>query len=65
MPIYKYTHTCGFEQRFFLEQDVNSKIISCYRCGKQVTAYQVRDDSEYVGEADGVKGVLQRGKKTD
>lgn len=60
MPIYHYKHTCAFEQRFYLDEDVNSKVIDCYRCGHKVTAYQVRDKSEYVGEADGVKGVLKR-----
>jgi hypothetical protein len=62
MPLYQYTHeACGFDQRFYLDENVNSKIIDCYRCGRKVTARQVRDPKLKIGEADGVKGVIERG----
>ena len=61
MPLYEYKHTCGFDQRFYLNENVDSKIIDCYRCGRKVTARQVRDPKLKIGEADGVKGVIERG----
>lgn len=64
MPLYQYDHKqCGFDQRFYLNEDVNSKIIDCYRCGRKVTARQVRDPKLKIGEADGVKGVLEVGEQ--
>lgn len=60
MPLYSYKHDCGMEQRFFLNEDVNTKLIDCYGCGRKVTARQVRDPRLKIGEADGVKGVLER-----
>lgn len=63
MPIYKYEHDCGIEtQQIYMEQDVDSKIVECFNCGIKVTARQIRDKSLSVGEADGVKGILQNGK---
>lgn len=63
MPIYFYKHDCGFEQRFYLDENVDSKIIDCYRCGRKVTVRQDRDPKQKIGEADGVKGVLERGER--
>jgi hypothetical protein len=62
MPRYTYQHAaCGFDQTFYLNEDVETKIIDCYRCGRAVTARQIRDPKITIGEADGVKGVLERG----
>ena len=64
MPLYSYKHNeCGFDQRFYLDENVESKVVSCYRCGAGVTARQVRDPKLKIGEADGVKGVLERGEQ--
>jgi hypothetical protein len=63
MPIYTYKHDCGIgEQDFFLKENKDSIIISCYNCGRKVTARQIRDKSLKVGEADGVVGILQNEK---
>lgn len=59
MPVYRYEHTCGMKQDLFLREDVNRKIVNCERCGRQVSARQVRDKSLTTGEKDGVIGVLQ------
>lgn len=64
MPLYSYEHTCGFAQRLYLDENINSKVINCYRCGRKVTARQVRDPKLKIGEADGVKGVLERAEPT-
>lgn len=63
MPVYTYKHTCGFDQRLFLKEDKETIIIPCFRCGRNVTARQVRDKKLVIGEADGVVGVLERDGK--
>lgn len=64
MPLFSYNHkACGFAQRLFLNENVESKVIDCYRCGRKVTARQVRDPKLKIGEADGVKGVLELGQQ--
>jgi hypothetical protein len=60
MPVYKYKHSCGFEQSLFLKEDKETIVIPCFRCGNNATARQVRDKSLVVGEADGVTGILRR-----
>lgn len=64
MAIYRYEHAeCGMEQTIFLPNvDANTKVVPCLRCGRSVTARQVRDKSVKLGEADGTTGVLRRNK---
>ena len=62
MPIYTYKHDCGLEQEFFLREDKDSKLVPCFRCGRQVTARQIRDSNIKTEEADGTIGVLEGNK---
>lgn len=63
MPAYRYTHDCGMEQTIFLSENKETKIVTCYRCGRNVTARQVRDKSITEGEADGTRGYIRHGKQ--
>lgn len=63
MPIYRYAHSCGFEQQLFLKIDKEYVTIPCYRCGRQVTAKQIRDKSVDVKQIDDGIGVLKKNDK--
>lgn len=63
MPAYRYTHDCGMEQTIYLSENKETKIVTCYRCGRNVTARQVRDKSIKEGEADGTRGLLRNTKQ--
>lgn len=56
---YRYTHDCGRTHTQFLNEDVESKVLICDRCGRGVTARQVRDKQIVVNETDEVKGVFR------
>lgn len=61
MAVYRYKHDCGMEQTIFLPNvDAHTKVVPCLRCGRNVTAHQVRDKSVKIGEADGTTGILRR-----
>ncbi len=60
MPLYEYKHECGFGQRLYLKENVDSKVLNCFRCGRKVTAKQVRDPKLAIKEVDGVVGVLEK-----
>lgn len=59
MPAYRYSHDCGFKQDLWLDEDKETLIVICYRCGNNVRARQVRDKSIEKGEADGVIGIIR------
>lgn len=48
------------QQDFYLEENVDKKVINCYRCGYQVQAIQVRVKGQFEASADGTTGILQR-----
>lgn len=60
MPFYRYEHDCGFNHTQFLNEDKQSVVLKCDRCGRGVTARQVRDKAVAVNERDEVKGVFRR-----
>lgn len=61
MAIYRYSHDCGMEQTLYLaNENASTKVVPCLRCGRTVTAHQVRDKSVKIGHADGTTGVLRR-----
>lgn len=60
MPLYRYEHDCGYSHEQFLQADKESVVMPCLRCGRGVTARQVRDKSAIIKEKDEVKGVLTR-----
>lgn len=64
MAIYRYHHKeCGFEQTLLLKNESREYVqMPCYRCGRTVTARQVRDKSVKIAEAQGTTGVLRREK---
>ncbi len=59
MPFYRYEHDCGFSHTQFLNQDKDSVVLNCSRCGRGVTARQVRDKSVEVKENNEVRGVFR------
>lgn len=60
MPVYRYTHTCGYTGEIFLKADKESIVLKeCNRCGRSVSARQVRDKSIQVHEKDGVTGLVR------
>lgn len=64
MPIYHYSHDCGYEQKFFLKANKDTVIATCQRCFRSVTARQLRDKSLIEKEKDGTIGILRREQKT-
>lgn len=64
MPIYRYEHDCGHKHDQFLKADKDSVVLDCLRCGRKVTARQVRDSSVTYAENNHVTGVLRDEKKT-
>lgn len=65
MAFYRYLHDCGFENTQFLKEDKESVVLKCLRCGRGVTARQVRDKTAVVNENNEVKGVFQRERGND
>ena len=65
MPVYRYKHDCGFEHDQFLQSDKDSVIMKCLRCGRNVTARQVRDKTAFFATKDEVTGVLRHESKKD
>lgn len=65
MGVYRYEHEwCGFEQDIFLENETrNTLTVTCYRCGRNVSARLVRDKSIKLGSADGTTGILRKNEK--
>lgn len=64
MPVYKYAHDCGYEHEQFLKQDKQTVLLKCLRCGRDVTARQIRDNSVKFAEKDHVVGVIHNEQKT-
>lgn len=60
MPVYRYKHTCGYEHDQFLREDKDSIVLNCLRCGRGVTARQVRDKHTVINENNEVHGVFRR-----
>lgn len=66
MGVYRYKHEwCGFDQDVLLEGEERENIVvTCYRCGRNVSARIVRDKSTKIGRAeDGTVGVLRNEQK--
>jgi len=59
MPIYRYSHDCGYSHDQFLKQDKDSVILKCQRCSRDVTARQVRDKTAIFKEKDDVIGIMR------
>lgn len=59
MPVYRYEHDCGYKHDQFLQADKDTIILPCERCGRNVTARQVRDKTVVVSEKDEVTGILR------
>lgn len=65
MPVYRAKHTCGYTNEVYLRKDVDTLVMDCLRCGRGVTAHQVRDKSvEFKGKNE-VVGVFQHEQKTN
>jgi len=62
MPIYRYSHDCGYEGEIFLRMDKETTLLKCARCGRKVFGRQVRDNNIKLAEKDGVTGVIDRTK---
>lgn len=65
MAFYRYEHECGFNHTQFLNEDKESVVLKCQRCGRGVTARQVRDKTAVVNENNEVKGVFRREHGSD
>lgn len=66
MGVYKYKHDwCGMEQQLYLENETKENVtMPCYRCGRMVSARQIRDKSAKVGRGpDGTVGILRNENK--
>lgn len=65
MPIYRATHDCGYVNEVFLKADKQNIEMQCKRCGRKVSAHQVRDkNAEFKGRNE-VMGVFKHeGTKT-
>ena len=59
MPVYRYNCSCGYNHDQFLKQDVQTKVMVCLRCGRGITARQVRDNTAVIAENNEVHGVLK------
>jgi hypothetical protein len=59
MPFYRYEHDCGLEHTQFLKVDKESVVLTCLRCGRGVTARQVRDKAASVHVKNEVRGVFR------
>lgn len=63
MPVYKYTHECGYEHEQFLKQDKAEVLLKCGRCNRDVIARQLRDKSITYAENNHVGGILRHEKQ--
>jgi hypothetical protein len=59
MPFYRYEHDCGYNHTQSLSTDKDSVVLNCLRCGRGVSARQVRDKTIMVKENNEVKGVFR------
>lgn len=59
MPFYRYEHNCGFQNTQFLKVDKESVVLQCLRCGRGVSARQVRDKTVVVKENNETRGVFR------
>lgn len=59
MAVYRYKCVCGYEHDQFLKADKASIILKCLRCGRGITARQVRDKSARFAENNEVIGILR------
>lgn len=59
MPVYRYEHDCGYSHDQFLNTDKNTIVMACERCGRNVSARQVRDNTVEFVENNEVTGVLR------
>lgn len=60
MPVYKYSCECGYEHKQYLQQDKNEVLLSCLRCGRKITARQVRDSTVTYASNNDVTGIIRR-----
>ena len=65
MPIYTYKHECGFEGKQFLKEDKDTIVLHCSRCGRGVSAKQVRDKAVEIKENNEVRGIFRHDKNTN
>lgn len=65
MPFYRYKHECGYKNTQFLKVDKESVVLTCERCGKGVSARQVRDKAVAVAENNEVHGVFRHESNAD
>ena len=66
MAVYKYNHDCGIKDFMqYLNQDKESIVLKCAKCGRGVSAKQVRDKSAHIAQKDGVRGVMRSGNGTN
>lgn len=65
MAFYRYKHDCGFENTQFLKADKESIVMNCLRCGRGVSARQVRDKTIEVKEKNEVRGVFRNVDNND
>lgn len=59
MAVYRYEHDCGYKHDQFLNEDKDSIILKCERCGRDVSARQVRDKTVKTAENNEVTGILR------
>jgi predicted nucleic acid-binding Zn ribbon protein len=57
--IYRYECTCGYKHSQFLKVDKDSILLKCERCGKMISARQVRDKTVTFAENNEVVGILR------
>ena len=63
MSIYKYECTCGYKHEQFLKADKDTVLLKCERCGKMISARQIRDKTVTFAENNEVVGILRHDNK--
>ena len=63
MSIYKYECTCGYKREQFLKADKDTVLLKCERCGKMISARQIRDKTVTFAENNEVVGILRHDNK--
>ena len=59
MPVFRYKHECGYVHSQFLQSEKDSIILKCERCGRDVSARQVRDNTVKFATNNEVTGILR------
>lgn len=59
MPVFRYQCQCGYSHDQFLKTDKSSIVLPCLRCGRGITAHQVRDQSITYAKKNDIVGVLR------